>query len=115
MAGYVDKGLRGLGIAISKPMLAVVCIISGLMVILLPSLLVWTIGLFLVIQGVLLLTDHYGQEKRMITASTSEGVYCHNCGEGNTDGAAYCRKCGKELVQTGPIVATQPQEPVPKS
>lgn len=113
MADYVDKGLKEIGITISKPMLAVVCIISGLMVILLPSLLVWIVGLFLVIQGALLLADHYEQERRI--ATKSESVYCHNCGAGNTKEAAYCKKCGRELVRTGPIVTTQPQEATQQS
>jgi len=58
MTDYVDKGLRKLGITISKPILAILCIIFGILVILLPTLLVWIVGLFLVIQGILLLTDY---------------------------------------------------------
>ncbi len=57
MADYVDRGLKKLGITISKPILAVLCIIFGVLVILFPTLLVWIVGLFLVIQGTLLLTD----------------------------------------------------------
>lgn len=111
MANYVDKGLREIGISISKPVLAVICIISGLTVILAPSLLaIWIVGLFLVSQGALLLTDHFEREKRMAATTTSDGVNCSNCGAENTKEAAYCGKCGKNLVQTGPIVITQPQE-----
>jgi len=110
MADYVDEGLKKVGITISKPMLAIVCIISGLMVILFPSLLVWIVGLFLVIQGALLLTEYFEQEKRITTTTTSKSVYCHNCGAGNTEEAVYCKRCGKELVQTGQIVTTQAQE-----
>jgi len=58
MTDYVDRGLRKLGITISKPLLAILCIIFGLLVILFPTLLVWIVGLFLVIQGILLLTDY---------------------------------------------------------
>jgi len=57
MADYVDKGLKKMGITISKPILAILCIIFGILVILFPTLLVWIVGLFLVIQGMLLLTD----------------------------------------------------------
>jgi len=57
MADYVDKELKKLGITISKPILAILCIIFGILVILFPTLLVWIVGLFLVIQGILLLTD----------------------------------------------------------
>jgi len=57
MADYVDRGLKNLGITISKPILAILCIIFGILVIMFPNLLVWIVGLFLVIQGILLLTD----------------------------------------------------------
>jgi len=110
MADYVDKGLKKFGIAISKPMLAIVCIISGLMVILFPSLLVWIVGLFLVIQGALLLTGYFEQERRITTTRTSIDVYCRNCGAENTEEAVYCKRCGKELVQTGQIITNQAQE-----
>ena len=40
MADYVDSGLNKIGIKISKPMLAIICIIFGIMVILFPDLLV---------------------------------------------------------------------------
>ncbi len=110
MADYVDKGLRRIGITISKPMLAIVCIISGLMVILFPNLLVWIVGLFLVFQGALLLTDHFEQERRITTTTTFKGVYCHNCRAENTEEAVYCKRCGKELVQTEQIVIPQEQE-----
>ena len=49
MAEYVDKGLKRLGITISKPMLAIVCIVFGILVMVFPSLLVWIVGLFLMV------------------------------------------------------------------
>jgi len=58
MTDYVDRGLKKLGITISKPILATLCIIFGILVILFPNLLVWIVGLFLIIQGILLLTDY---------------------------------------------------------
>ena len=57
MTDYVDRGLKKLGITISKPILAILCMVFGVLVILFPTLLVWIVGLFLVIQGILLLTD----------------------------------------------------------
>lgn len=112
MADYVDEGLKKIGISVSRPMLAIVCIVSGLMVILFPALLVWIVGLFLVIQGALLLTDHYEQERRMTAQSTSKGTYCYNCRAGNAEDAVYCRKCGRKLMQTEQMVMAQPQEAV---
>jgi len=109
MADYVDRGLRKFGISISKPVLATVCIVFGIMVILFPSLLVWIVGSFLVIQGALLLAD-YEQERTIATATTAKSVHCYNCGERNTEEATYCKKCGKRLEQPKQVTPAQPQE-----
>jgi cytochrome c biogenesis protein CcdA len=53
----VEKGLKKIGVTISKPILAIICIIFGLLVIVYEDLLQWIVGLFLIIQGILLLTD----------------------------------------------------------
>ncbi len=58
MSGVVEKGLKRIGITVSKPVLAVICIVFGVLVIVFPDLLEWIVGLFLIIQGVLLLTDY---------------------------------------------------------
>jgi len=58
MGAVVEKGLKKIGITVSKPILAVICIIFGVLVIVFPDLLEWIVGLFLIIQGVLLLTDY---------------------------------------------------------
>jgi len=58
MGDMVEKGLKKIGITVSKPILAVICIIFGVLVIVFPALLEWIVGLFLIIQGVLLLTDY---------------------------------------------------------
>lgn len=113
MADYVDKGFKKIGMPISKPMLAAVCIISGIMVILFPSLLQWIVGLFLIVQGALVLTECLGREMpRTTTMTVTEGVRCRSCGTRNTDEAAYCITCGKKLVEATPLVTAQPQEVV---
>jgi len=112
MADYVDKGLKRIGINISKPMLAIVCIVFGLMVILFPNLLVWVVGLFLVIQGALLLTDHFARERQRTTITMTKGIHCHSCGARNTEEAVYCKSCGNKLEQTEQVVIAQPQEVV---
>ena len=58
MTEVVEKGLRKMGITISKPVLAIICIVFGILVIVFPKLLEWIVGLFLIIQGILLLTDY---------------------------------------------------------
>ena len=99
MADYVDGGLKRIGITISKPMLAITCIIFGVIVILFPNLLVWIVGLFLVIQGTLLLTDLLEQERPGTTVTVPKGVYCSHCGTRNIEEAVYCKRCGKKLEQ----------------
>jgi len=111
LAEYVDKGLKKFGISISKPILAAVCIIGGVLVLLLPSLLVWTVGLLLVVQGALILTDYFEEEKRR-TATNLKGVYCRNCGAGNTGESVFCKACGKELSQAPQAVVLPAQEMV---
>ena len=58
MGAMVEKGLKRIGITVSKPILAIICIIFGVLVIAFEDLLQWIVGLFLIIQGVLLLTDY---------------------------------------------------------
>ena len=64
MATALEKGLKKIGITISKPILAVMCIIFGVLVIVFPQLLEWIIGLFLIIQGILILTDYLELKKQ---------------------------------------------------
>ncbi len=58
LSDVVDKGLKKIGITISKQALAVLCIIFGIIVIVFPAALSFIVGIFLIIQGVLLLTEH---------------------------------------------------------
>lgn len=96
MGEYMERGLRKVGITISKPILAVICIFSGALVILFPSLLVWIVGLFLIFQGALLFTDVLESERMGATVEL-EGVFCSGCGARNAKEAVYCWKCGKRL------------------
>lgn len=96
MADYVDGELKKIGIAISKPILATMCIVFGILVILLPALLVWIVGMFLVFQGALLFTDLLETGRRG-TPVEPESLYCSGCGAWNSKEAAYCKKCGKQL------------------
>jgi len=59
LMGMVEKGLKKIGITVSKPILAIICIIFGILVIVFPDLLEWIVGLFLIIQGALLLTEYF--------------------------------------------------------
>ena len=58
MTGTMDKGLKKIGVTVSKPILAIIAILFGILVIVFPSLLVWIVGLYFIIQGILLLLDY---------------------------------------------------------
>ena len=58
MTEIVEKGLKKIGITISKPVLTILCIIFGIIVIVKPDLVGIVIGIFLIIEGILLLTEY---------------------------------------------------------
>jgi len=64
MVEAVEKQLKKIGITVSKPVLAVICIIFGVLVIVFQDLLEWIVGLFLIIQGILILTDYLELRKQ---------------------------------------------------
>jgi uncharacterized membrane protein HdeD (DUF308 family) len=60
----VEKGLKKIGITVSKPILAILCIVFGIIVIAWKESLNLIVGLFLIIEGVLLLTDYLEIKKQ---------------------------------------------------
>lgn len=58
MTDTMDKGLKKMGVTVSKPVLAIIAILFGILVIVFQSLLVWIVGLYFIIQGILLLLDY---------------------------------------------------------
>ncbi len=63
MTETVEKGLKKIGVTVSKPILALIAILFGVLVILLPDLLQWIVGLYFIIQGILLFTDYLETRK----------------------------------------------------
>jgi hypothetical protein len=53
----VEKGLKKIGITVSKPILVILCIIFGIIIVK-PDLLGIIVGIFFIIEGILLLTDY---------------------------------------------------------
>jgi uncharacterized membrane protein HdeD (DUF308 family) len=64
MTGEVEKGLKRIGVTVSKPVLALIAIIFGLLVIAFPDLLQWIVGLYFIIQGILLFIDYFELRRR---------------------------------------------------
>ena len=67
MTDVVEKGLKRMGITVSRPVLAVLCIVFGILLIIFPQLVGILIGIFLLIQGILLLTDYLELRKQQPT------------------------------------------------
>lgn len=72
MTEVVEKGLKKIGITVSKPVLAILCIIFGILVIAIPALIGIIIGIFLIIEGVLLLTEYLELRKQQPAPSPTQ-------------------------------------------
>ena len=59
MGETIEKGLKKMGVTMSKPILALIAIIFGILVIAFPDLLEWIVGLYFVIQGLLFFADYF--------------------------------------------------------
>lgn len=64
MTDVVEKSFRKMGVTLSKPVLAIITLIFGLIVIFVPWSLNLIVGIYLIIQGVLLLTEYYELQSR---------------------------------------------------
>ena len=71
MTKVVEKGLRKIGVTVSKPVLAILCIIFGLIVIAWKESLNYIVGIFLIIEGVLLLTEYLELQRQQPQASST--------------------------------------------
>ena len=67
----IEKGLKKIGITISKPILAILCIVFGIIIIVVPDLVGIIVGIFLVIEGVLLLTEYLELQRQQPQASST--------------------------------------------
>jgi len=59
MTQEVEKGLRRIGVTVSKPIMALIAIIFGILVIVFSDLLPWIVGLYFIIQGILFFIDYF--------------------------------------------------------
>ncbi len=59
MGETIERGLKRFGVTVSKPVLALIALIFGILVIVFPELLQWIVGLYFIIQGVLLFADYF--------------------------------------------------------
>jgi uncharacterized membrane protein HdeD (DUF308 family) len=59
MTQEVEKGLKRIGATMSKPVMALIAIIFGILVIVFKDLLQWIVGLYLIVQGILFFIDYF--------------------------------------------------------
>jgi len=59
MTKEVEKGLNRIGATVSKPVMALIAIIFGILVIVFKELLPWIVGLYFIIQGILFFIDYF--------------------------------------------------------
>ncbi|MGQ9506839.1 MAG: hypothetical protein ACUVTB_03135 [Candidatus Bathycorpusculaceae bacterium] len=72
MTEVVEKGLKKIGITVSKPVLAILCIIFGILAMALEPVLRFVVGIFFIIEGVLLLTEYLELRKQQPTPSPAQ-------------------------------------------
>ena len=59
MTQEVEKGLKRFGVTVSKPIMALIAVIFGILVIVFSDLLPWIVGLYFIIQGILFFIDYF--------------------------------------------------------
>jgi len=59
MSAEVERGLKRIGVTVSKPTLAVITIIFGVLVLIFKDFLQLIVGIYLIIQGILLFLDYF--------------------------------------------------------
>ena len=64
MTKEVEKELGRIGATMSKPVLALIAIIFGILVIVFTDLLPWIVGLYFIIQGILFFIDYFELRRR---------------------------------------------------
>jgi len=64
MTEVVERGLKKFGVTLSKPVLAIITLVFGLIVIFVPWSLNLIVGIYLIVQGILLLTEYYELQSR---------------------------------------------------
>jgi uncharacterized membrane protein HdeD (DUF308 family) len=63
MANIVDDNLKKIGLHVTKPVLAIICIIFGVLLLIWPDMVGIIIGVFLLVQGLLILLEYYNNHK----------------------------------------------------
>jgi uncharacterized membrane protein HdeD (DUF308 family) len=60
----VEKGMEKTGAAVSKPIMALIAIVFGILVIVFKELFPWIVGPYFIIQGILFFVDYFELRRR---------------------------------------------------
>jgi uncharacterized membrane protein HdeD (DUF308 family) len=71
MADAMGEGLKKIGLTVSKEVLAIICIVFGIIIIAFPQILAYAIGIFLIIQGILLAVDWWETKRQQTPHKTN--------------------------------------------
>jgi uncharacterized membrane protein HdeD (DUF308 family) len=63
MANIVDDSLKKIGLHVTKPVLAIICIIFGILLLIFPDMVGIIIGIFLLVQGILILLEYHNNHR----------------------------------------------------
>ena len=69
LSDVVEKGLKKISVTVSKPILAAITLVFGLIIIFWQESLNLIIGIYLIIQGILLLMEYYELRSRPASKS----------------------------------------------
>jgi uncharacterized membrane protein HdeD (DUF308 family) len=69
LSDVVEKGLKKMGVTVSKPILGAITLIFGLIIIFWQQSLNLIVGIYLLIQGILLLLEYYELQSRPASKS----------------------------------------------
>ena len=69
LSDVVEKGLKKMGVTVSKPILAAITLLFGFIVIFWRESLNLIVGIYLIIQGILLLMEYYELQSRPASRS----------------------------------------------
>ena len=64
LSDIIDKGLKKAGLNIPKPVLAALCILFGILLFIIPELVSYLLGAFLLYTAIVLLIEHYDNSGR---------------------------------------------------
>jgi hypothetical protein len=72
LAKEIDQGVWKTSINVSTPVLAVICLVFGVLLLVFPQLVGYIIGIFLLIQGILLLVNYMENRQNTKAAKRAE-------------------------------------------